>query len=44
MKKKLFALAIILLCFFLVSCTKETTSLHAKKSSFYLALDGSVNM
>ncbi len=44
MKKKIFALAIILLCFLLVSCTKETTSLHAKKSHFFLALNGSVNM
>ena len=44
MKKKLFALAIFLLCFLLVSCAKETTALRAKKSSFFLALDGSVNM
>ena len=44
MKKKLFALAMLLVCLLLVSCTKETTALRAKKSSFYLALDGSVNI
>ena len=44
MKKKLFALAMLLLCLLLVSCTRETTALYAKKSSFYLALDGSVNI
>ncbi len=44
MKKKLFALVMLLLCFLLVSCARETTALHAKKSSFYLALDGSVNI
>ncbi len=45
MKKIFAAFLLVLLCLFSVACTeKETTSLTAKKDSFYLTLGGTVNL